>query len=136
MSNEPKDNVVRGVNFGKPKTVESGKTTEANLNKVGKIDSIRRGDVGQISAGEFKLSDGTLDLLMGLMTGLSKEFSDIYNSAKNSNPLPIKIAEQEREYSTWTKEDLQDFANNPRNYPIFQTRPAMVVAIYNILSRF
>jgi len=68
------------------------------------------------------------------MTGVSDEFSGIYKTAKNSNPLPNKIAEQEKEYSTWTKEELQSFANNPKNYPTFRTRPAMVVAIYNLLS--
>ena len=68
-------------------------------------------------------------------TGLSEEFLILCVTAGNSRPSDESIAKQQEAISSWTTEEVVSFANKESNYTLLLQKPALVLAIYNILNK-
>ena len=78
----------------------------------------------------------SFEIAASLLTGISEEFLQIHNSAKNieSRLNPHTIQDYKRQYQEWTREELLSFVNNPKNVTEFQKRPALVIALEYLLD--
>lgn len=67
--------------------------------------------------------------------GITPEFRQIYTSAQNSKPLESRIREELTNYTDWDTKQIKEFVSNPKNYPIFRQKPALVVALFRRLKQ-
>ena len=122
--NLPRNNVIQGP-WGK-------KPPEKTENNIGDRtpESLLENLVGD---------DPKIDLvraLIGRMNGLSNSFLEVCSTARASRPLEKSISEQKQILSSWTQEDLISFANNESNHKVFLQKPALAIAIYDLLNKF
>lgn len=103
---------------------------------------------GKIKRGEITKADAFL-MVTGIsekmtkedaflmLTGISKSFFEIHNSAMliRDRLNAQTIQGFMREYGEWTREDLLQFVNSTKNQLQLQKRPALTIALYELLER-
>jgi hypothetical protein len=86
----------------------------------------------QIAAGKMTKVD-----VLALLTGISQAFLEIHTSAMlMRDRLNAKtIQEYIRDYRSWSRVDLLVFVNNSKNQEELKKRPALTLALYELLDR-
>ncbi len=105
-------NVIKGP-WGEPKA------------KEGKKDIVEGG----------RLSLDVAQRVISQKTGLSEPFLSLCLGAANPRPSQPKIEEQKREISSWTLNELLAFANDESNHGVLSQKPALAIAIYELVAK-
>jgi hypothetical protein len=69
------------------------------------------------------------------VTGLSDAFLTLCQTARNTIIPDDKIAEQKHLISTWSKVELITFANDQSKHALLLQKPALAIAIYDLVAR-
>jgi hypothetical protein len=93
-----------------------------------------------LSKGERNFTDllndpNILNAMKRGVFGVEETFGNIYQTALNNRPREDKISLEIMRYKDWSVEDLLTFANNPENHPHFKLKPALVIAIFTLITQ-